>query len=265
MKVPTLLLPRPEFQNKWAVVACDQYTKQQQYWDNLKEEIGRAPSMLNLILPEIYLDDKKKVEEMIPQIHETMRKYLKDGVLRPVEGMVYLERRTRCHECRRGLVVALDLEHYEYKRPASALSAIRPTEGTIESRIPPRLVIRNGAPVESPHVMVLIDDPDRRLIEPLSSQKDQMELLYDTDLTAVCSSLHFTLISPASSLSLMLFVQNSGHIKGWRVSPSQYDQIVTALEHLADPVAFQKKYRVGPDVPLLLYAIGLPLSLTSSA
>ncbi|KAJ4457321.1 putative Bifunctional protein FolD [Paratrimastix pyriformis] len=235
LKCPKILLPKPEFQAKWAVVACDQYTSEPEYWNAVAREVGESPSMLHMVLPELYLD-KPEEHAMIPKIHESMRKYLREGVFDEVDGMVYIERKTRVHPCRRGLMVAMDLEGYEYMRSGprnSVSSPIRPTEGTIVARIPPRLRVRLEAPIESPHIMVLIDDPKRMLIEPLGAQKASMEKLYDVEL-----------------------MQNSGHLTGYRVPASAYSAIEAALTQLSDPAAFQAKYHVGAEVPLLTYAIG---------
>ncbi len=172
-----ILLPREsEDLSRWAVVACDQFTSRPDYWAETERLAGDAPSTLRIIYPEIYLSQGEK---RIPAIHAAMRKYLADGVLETaVENGFVLVRRTTESGARLGLVGKLDLEQYEYKRGRK--SPVRATEGTILSRIPPRMRIREGAPVESPHIMMLLDDPAMRLIEPL--EKEDLPKLYDVRL-----------------------------------------------------------------------------------
>lgn len=162
----------------WAVVACDQYTSQPEYWRQVEAIVGEKPSALNIIYPEVYLDEG---DGRIENIHRTMAQYLWDGVLmeRVHQGFVLVARKVSSGT-RLGLVGALDLEQYDFKPGTSSL--VRATEGTIQSRIPPRVRIRNHGLMESPHVMVLIDDPLEQLIEPLYQRRGQFPKLYDTDL-----------------------------------------------------------------------------------
>jgi hypothetical protein len=181
--IPRLLLPRPNVDlSTWAVIACDQYTSEPAYWDQLDRQIGDAPSSLRLILPECYLEDPDR-DRRIAAIRDTMRAYLRDGVLRELApGFVYVRRMTGHGRLRQGLVVALDLDSYDY-RPGST-SLIRATEQTIAERIPPRKAIRSAAPLELPHILVLVDDPENRLFGSLAAATDQLPLLYDFDLAA---------------------------------------------------------------------------------
>ena len=178
--VPNVLLPPKgtDFE-KWAVVACDQYTSQPEYWERVREIAGDEPTTLDLILPEAFLGQPDEAER-IAAIRENMEAYLRLGVLEEQPQGFVLVRRTAAGKTRNGLVMALDLEQYDYHKGSTTL--IRATEGTIESRIPPRLRIREGAPLELPHILVLIDDPERTVIEPLVEQADRLPLLYDTDL-----------------------------------------------------------------------------------
>ncbi len=166
LKVPNILLPAKGIDlGKWAVVACDQYTSQPEYWENLKNLVEGCPSTLNAVFPEVYLEAGDG-QERIERINGTMDAYLKEGVLEDLgPGFVLLDRKTSHVASRKGLVVALDLEKYDYK--VGSQSLIRATEGTIEDRLPPRVKIRKNAKIELPHIMVLIDDPDRTVIEPL--------------------------------------------------------------------------------------------------
>ena len=161
---------------KWAVVACDQFTSQPAYWQKAAQIVGDAPSTLNIVYPEVYLAEG---DARIASIRQAMADYMRRGVLqtRVKNGFVLVRRVTESGE-RLGLVGRLDLEQYDFTPGTSA--PVRATEGTILSRIPPRVRIRQGAPIESPHVMMLLADAAMRLIEPLA----QMELpkLYDTEL-----------------------------------------------------------------------------------
>jgi hypothetical protein len=230
LQVPTLLLPRAGTDlAKWAVIACDQYTSQPEYWTRVEALVGDAPSTLRLILPEVYLgaeDEARRIQD----IQAAMRRYLAEGVLAPQRpGLVRVEREMARGRTRRGLIAALDLECYDFS--ADARTLIRPTEGTILERLPPRVRVREGAPLELPHVMVLIDDPERTVIEPLFAEP--LEELYD--------------------VPLML---DGGRVRGWRVEhPMLIQWVVERLAWLADPAAFNTRYGVS-DEPVLLYAMG---------
>lgn len=227
--VPNIMLPPKgtDFE-KWAVVACDQYTSQPEYWEEVRRLTDGAPTTLDLILPEAYLGAPDEAQR-IDAIRTNMAGYLRHGVLKKHEQGFVLVRRTVAGRTRRGLVMALDLEQYDYRKGSTTL--IRATEGTIESRIPPRLRIREGAKLELPHILVLIDDPGCTVIEPLAARADEMELLYDTDL-----------------------MLGGGHIEGRLVSDSEMIRgVLQALAALTDPAAFREKY--GDQAPLL-FAMG---------
>ena len=229
LQVPNILLPQKGIDmRKWAVIACDQYTSDRAYWHRLAEQIGDAPSTLKLIFPEVYLEDSD-VDARIREINRTMEAYLADGRLVEQDpGFILVDRRTAEVPSRKGLMVALDLEQYDYRKGAQSL--IRATEGTILERLPPRIRVRENAPVELPHIMVLIDDPQRTVIEPLCDA--QLETLYDFDL-----------------------LENGGHLTGYRVArPELIEQVAGALKRLADPHAYREKY--GADGAVMLYAMG---------
>lgn len=164
--------------SKWAVIACDQYTSQQNYWTAAENYVGSAASTLNMIFPEIYLG---KDNTRIERIRQSMDKYLEDGVLVPAvkDGYVLVERITQSGT-RLGLVGCVDLEQYDFTPAASTL--IRATEQTVVSRIPPRVEIRRGAALEMPHVMLLIDDAGEKIIEPLYKKRSELKKLYDSEL-----------------------------------------------------------------------------------
>ncbi len=227
--VPEILLP-PQGTDmyKWAVVACDQFTSQKEYWEEARQIIGDAPSTLDLILPEAWLGAQDE-QERIARIKEKMQEYLHNGTLvKQPQGFVLVER-TAAGNTRHGLVMALDLEKYDYSKGSGTL--IRATEGTIVERIPPRLRIREGAAVELPHILVLIDDPEETVIEPLTAQAEKLPLLYDTDL-----------------------MLGGGHISGRLVSgEKEIVGVLEALTALSDKAAFEKKYG---SKPVLLFAMG---------
>lgn len=227
--VPEILLPpKGTDMYKWAVVACDQFTSQKEYWEEARRIIGDAPSTLDLILPEAWLGAQDE-QERIARIKEKMQEYLHNGTLvKQPQGFVLVER-TAAGNTRHGLVMALDLEKYDYSKGSGTL--IRATEGTIVERIPPRLRIREGAAVELPHILVLIDDPEETVIEPLTAQAEKLPLLYDTDL-----------------------MLGGGHISGRLVSgEKEIVGVLEALTALSDKAAFEKKYG---SKPVLLFAMG---------
>lgn len=190
--VPTdILLPKGGFE-KWACIACDQFTSEPEYWLDAERIVGEAPSALKCILPEVWLggDERKRISE----IDRTMSDYLDSDVFAEYpDSMVYVERTLPDGRIRRGVVGAVDLEEYDYT--AGSKSAVRATEATVLSRIPPRVAIRRGAPVELPHIMLLCNDPNGTVIEKIDPAAQGLELLYDFDL-----------------------MLGGGHIKGWRLT-----------------------------------------------
>jgi hypothetical protein len=229
--IPQVQLPRPGIDlHKWAVIAVDQFTSQPEYWQQVAALVGDAPSTLHLTLPEIYLEQPGETER-IQQIQTTSHQYLNTGILRPHNGLIYVER-TVGGKTRRGLLLALDLECYDYITGSTSL--IRATEGTIVERLPPRMKIRTGAALELPHILVLIDDAYRTVIEPIGAAKDRLERLYDFDL-----------------------MFDSGHLAGYGVNDAALEEaVINALRQLADPHVFAAKYDLPPDRPVLLFAMG---------
>jgi len=205
LKKAHILLPSPNVApEKWAVVACDQFTAQPDYWQAAEEIVGDAPSTLRITLPEIYLGES---DTRVPGIHAAMKEYLASGVLtEAVHGFVLIERTTPAG-VRPGLIVALDLDAYDFSKGSTSL--IRATEGTVPSRVPPRARIRAGAQLELPHVMMLIDDPSCTVIEPLYARRDSLRSLYDFEL-----------------------MLDGGHLRGWAVEDGQTDGIFAAIESL---------------------------------
>ncbi len=184
LKRADIMIPKATVDlSKWAVVACDQYTSEPKYWEQVKQLVGENPSTLNLIYPEVYLEESHP-EKRIESINTTMKRYVQEDLFTVYKNAFFLVHRTTpsCKVGRWGLLVTLDLEQYDYTPDSRSL--IRATEGTILSRIPPRKEIRKNAPLELPHIMVLINDEKRSVIEPLAKKKEQLPLAYETDLMA---------------------------------------------------------------------------------
>jgi hypothetical protein len=231
VQIPQVLLPRQDIPlSQWAVIACDQFTSQPDYWQQVEKIVNHGPSAFHLVLPEIYLE-QPGLEKRIQQIQTNMRQYLDWGIFESYEGLIYVERAV-AGRTRRGLLLTLDLECYDYNTGSSSL--IRATEGTILERITPRLRIREGASLEIPHILVLIDDPQHTVIEPIGRAKDRLSKRYDFDL-----------------------MLDSGHLTGYLVTdPALELSAMRALETLAQPEEFARKYGVGPEHRALLFAMG---------
>jgi len=229
--IPEVVLPKPGVDlTKWAVIAVDQFTSEPEYWDQVEQIVGDAPSTFRLTLPEIYLE-KPGEAERIQAIQATTRQYLDAGILQPREGLIYVER-TAGGKTRKGLMLCLDLECYDYTKGSTSL--IRATEGTIVDRLPPRIKIREGAALELPHILVLIDDPLRTVIEPIGAATNRLEKLYDFDL-----------------------MLGSGHLAGYAVNDATLEEsVIAALRGLAQPETFAAKYDLPADRPVLLFAMG---------
>ncbi len=200
LAVPEILLPRPGVDlERWAVVACDQYTSEPEYWKAADERVGPAPSALRLILPEVWLGAADE-DARVAAIHAAMRGYLDGGVFAaPLRGFVVVDRSTPHVKSRLGLLVALDLDRYDWHRGARALA--RATEATVEERLPPRMRVREGAQVELPHVLVLIDDPAKSVIEPLARALRGSKPLYDTSLAPDGGRVRGFAVSDSSDLA----------------------------------------------------------------
>ena len=215
IQIPQIYLPKAGIDlNRWAVIACDQFTSEPEYWRAVEKIVGDAPSTLNLTFPEVYLEEPN-AEERIQNVHIAMSKYMEEGILQSHDGLIYLER-TIGRRTRKGVILCLDLECYDYNKGSSSL--IRATEGTIVDRLPPRMKIREGAELELPHILVLIDDPQQTVIEPLHIAKAKFEKLYDFDL-----------------------MLESGHLAGYAVNEKFENQVVDSLRALANPKTFAAK------------------------
>ena len=231
IQIADILLPKKGTDlPKWAVIACDQFTSQPEYWKTVDEFVGSAPSTYHMILPEVYLGTSEE-KARVQSTQAKMQTYLEDGTLEPHEGLIYVER-TVDGKTRRGLMLALDLEKYDFNKGSKSL--IRATEGTILDRLPPRIKIREGAAIELPHILVLVDDPDDKLIGTIEKQKNTLPLAYDFEL-----------------------MQNSGHLTGRYIADKSLEEkVITTLEQLATPDEFEKKYGVRTSEGILLFAVG---------
>lgn len=223
IKKSTILLPINVDFRKWAVVACDQFTSQIDYWEKLAEFVGDAPSTLKITYPEIYLNDN--MDKRIADINKNMDAYLKSGIFEELDGFVLVEREVEGGKKRLSLVLSVDLETYDYRR---VKTEIRATEDTIIERLPVRLKIRENAKIELPHIILLMDDDKKEIIEPIYKDKNKLRKLYDFDLN-----------------------MDGGHIAGYLVS--EVDEIVSKLNKLLDSDLQEKKYSSDAGI---LFAVG---------
>ncbi len=225
-----ILLPKNVDMVKWSVIACDQHTSEPEYWERVDRFVGSSPSTLRLMLPE-YLYNSDKLPELIEGTGKAMDNYLENGIFREISNSyVYIERASSSGKLRRGLLGQIDLENYDHSDKNEAL--IRATEGVVKEKMPPRIMLREGARVELTHVMVLVDDPRRMLIEPLENMKASMEMLYDFNL-----------------------MENGGRITGYRVHREGADSIERAIDSLCDCHDFSRRYNC-EDKPVMLFATG---------
>ncbi|MBR3804025.1 MAG: DUF1015 domain-containing protein [Clostridia bacterium] len=211
---------------RWAVIACDQYTSEPKYWEDVQNFVGNEPSTLSLILPEVYLS---KSNELVPKINASMEKYLKEVLIAHKNSMIYTERVQKDGRVKHGLVAMVDLEEYDFS--VGSKSLIRATEGTVLERIPPRVQVRKDAPVELPHIMLLIDDDNKTVVEPIAEKKSSFKKIYD-----------FTLM------------QGGGSVSGYLVDGAEFDGINSALSLL---ISDENAKRLYGNVPSkLLFAVG---------
>ena len=225
-----ILLPKNTDMTKWSVVACDQYTSEPEYWNDVEKIVGDAPSTLKLTLPEIYLEDEN-VSERIAKINSNMKALLDEDFFNEYkDSMIYLERTQSDGKIREGLIGVVDLEAYSYEKGAE--TPIRATEKTVIERIPPRVKIRENAPLELPHIMILIDDDKKQIIENLKNKVSEDDIVYDFDL-----------------------MKNGGHVKGYLLNEETMDEVDKGLKELAEKEVFAKKYDVN-NKEVLLFAMG---------
>lgn len=227
-----ILLPAADTPlDPWACIAVDQFTSQPEYWQRAEALAQGKPSTLHIVLPEAYLGTPQEADRL-ESIRHTMENYRAEVLTRKVHGYVYVERTQMDGSIRQGLVGAVDLEAYDYA--PGTKPAIRPSESTVVERIPPRLKVRRGALLETPHVMMLADDSSKTLIEPIGLQKEKLPLLYEGEL-----------------------MLGGGHLRGWAVEDPVYiAQIDAALAALADQAAFDRRWPAAAGQTPMVLAVG---------
>lgn len=236
INISSVLLPGQNVNmQRWAVVACDQYTSEPEYWKDVDSFVGESPSTLRLIFPEVYLESETEEEKTarINNINDNMTTYLNNNLLcEHNNSLILVERTFNSGHKRHGLMLSIDLDRYDFSKGSQSL--IRATEGTIIDRLPPRIRIRENAQLELPHIMVLIDDANKTVIEPLVAKTDSLEKVYSFDL-----------------------MKQSGSIKGWKVcEESLIEGVANALYKLVDKEDFKSRYNVNDDYGVLLFAVG---------
>ena len=225
VKVPKILLPKKGIDmEKWATIACDQFTSTPEYWERLVAFVGDSPSTLKLTCPEIYLS--RDVSGEVKKVQAEMRKYLDEGIFDEREGFILVERQVG-NDYRIGLMAAIDLDAYDWHR---VRTPIRATEDTLMERLPVRIAIRKGAEIEAPHAIILMDDREKDIIEPLYAARDGFEKLYDFELN-----------------------MGGGHIRGWLVPRQREQEILDKIAALNTPELQVEKY--GSDAGIML-AVG---------
>ena len=223
-----ILMPQVDSMEKWAVIACDQFTSDPAYWERVRKNAEGAPSTINLILPEAELGTEKEAEHTA-LINATMAEYLKNDVFKTYKNaLVYVERTLENGTVRKGLVGMVDLDAYDYS--TGSTSAIRATERTVVERIPPRMRVRRDAPIELPHILMLCDDHDKVLIEPIAEKKSGLTKLYDFEL-----------------------MEGGNHIAGWLVDGEEAEAFNARLTDYSADVG--KKYADLKGVPMV-FAVG---------
>lgn len=226
-----ILLPRAEDMGAWSVIACDQFTSEPEYWAAAEARAAEKPSTLSLMLPEAWLHTAR-ADGADGRIADTMRRYLAGGVFQTVpDSFIYVERTLSDGRVRRGLVAALDLEQYDFT--GTQHTSVRSTEGTVEERLPPRVNIRRGAPLEMPHTLLLMDDRTDSVLSLAEKAKDTLEKVYDFDL-----------------------MLGGGHIAGWRVSGETKAAVQSALDALDNAALQREKYGDAAENGKLTFAVG---------
>lgn len=225
VKIPKILIPNKTVDmQKWSAIACDQFCARPKYWEELESYVGDAPSTLKLICPEIYLN-KGDVDKRIKDVQEEMSRYLESGIFEEHESLVLVEREVENGKKRVGIMIAIDLDKYNWER---VRVPIRATEDTLVERLPVRIKIRKQAHIELPHAIILIDNPERDIIEPVYQNRETLRKLYDFDLN-----------------------MSGGHIRGYEIEDGE--AIVDKLERLLESERQIAKYGVDAGIQ---FAVG---------
>ena len=218
-----ILIPKGVEMEKWAVIACDQFTSQPEYWERVEKYVGEAPSSLKLIFPEAKLGEESK--GMVSEIKEAMETYLAEGLFTEYKNaLIYVERTLLDGSIRKGIVGAINLDEYDYS--THSLSGIRATEKTVVERIPPRKIIRENAVLELPHILLFSDDEKDLMCGYLESVKEELPLVYEFDL-----------------------MEEGGHIRGRLIQDEKLDAFMEKMEAYGDFIA--EKYRDSEKVPMM--------------
>lgn len=224
-----ILLPKAQYREKFAVVACDQYTSQPEYWEEVSRLVGESPSALKMIVPEAYLNTGD-IHARINAVNQEMDKALDSGVFEEIpDSFIYIERQLRDGGVRRGLLGKLDLKYYDYHKYSK--TPVRATEATILDRIPPRVAVRENAPLECPHILILIDDETDQIMNTARQAAGEKAPLYDFPL-----------------------MMDSGSVRGWRIARENAAALEEALSSLENPQRFSEKH--GAKAAPLIYAAG---------
>lgn len=225
IRVPKTLLPNKKVNmSNWSVIACDQFTSQKDYWIRLEQIIGDSPSCLNLIYPEVYLEQADK-QARVDNINKNMVSYIKKKILTPNKNLILVERQLSDNKCRLGLMIEVDLEEYDYAKDSKSL--IKATEKTVEDRLPPRIEIRQNACLEIPHIMLLMDDEKNEVLNELYAKRKSYDVLYDFELN-----------------------MGGGHLIGYGIKNGQ--EIINKLNKKFNAQSAKDKYGDNP----VLYAVG---------
>lgn len=227
-----ILLPRDgSDMSRWSVIACDQFTSEPEYWEETEKIVGEAPSTLRMILPEVYLDGPQE-KEKLEQIRQSMIAYLNENIFSIYKNaMIYVERTDSSGKIRAGIVGCIDLEQYDYHRGSQSL--VRATEATVEERIPARIRVREKAPLELPHIMLLLDDKEQTVVEPCEQYKTEEKLLYDFDL-----------------------MQGGGHLRGYLLDEKEQARIINALDVLAKKQQIAGNTSDSLESSAMVFAVG---------
>lgn len=226
IKIPKILLPNEKTDlEKWSVIACDQFTSQEGYWEQLKEYIQDAPSTLNLIFPEVYLN-KVDQKEVVKEINAKMKEYLESNLFNEVNNFIYVERKLTDTLVRKGLIICVDLEAYDYS--PNAKMPIRATEKTVRERLPVRVEIRKDATLDLPHICLFMDDIEDKVFGLIKKNKESYNKLYDFELN-----------------------MNGGHITGYEVSNSS--EVKKTIDSLLNKELLREKYGIDDE---LLFVVG---------
>lgn len=234
MKIPfseaDILVPEKANMEKWAVIACDQYTSEPEYWEDVRKIVGEEPSTLKITLPEIYLEDNN-VSQRIKNINNEMERLVNNNFFKILtNSLIYVERTQKDGRVRKGLIGKVDLEDYSFAKDSQTL--IRATEGTVLERIPPRVRVRENASLELPHIMLLIDDDKKQIIESITDKVHNEDIVYDFEL-----------------------MKDGGHLKGYKLKNELTKNVFKGMEELADKEKFEQRYNV-KDKGVLLFSVG---------